>query len=90
MPTDPATWSLSHVQYWLRWAITIFSTASIHIKDWTDINGEKLRDMSHSDFKKKVSVDPGDLFWTHLELLRKCKFVAVVQKNQQKATDLLL
>jgi GA-binding protein transcription factor alpha len=29
-------------------------------------------------------VDPGDLFWTHLELLRKCKFVAVVQKNQQQ------
>jgi hypothetical protein len=37
---------------------------------------------THCSRKAKVAVDPGDLFWTHLELLRKCKFVAVVQKNQ--------
>ena len=28
----------------------------------------------------KVLEDPGDLLWTHLELLRKCKLVAVTQK----------
>ena len=28
----------------------------------------------------KVFEDPGDLLWTHLELLRKCKLVAVTQK----------
>jgi len=81
MPTDPAKWSLIHVQYWLRWAVGIFKAASIEINDWVDIDGIKLRDLSHSEFKKLVTVDPGDLFWTHLELLRKCKFVAVVQKN---------
>ncbi len=37
--------------------------------------------MSHEDFKKKVPIDPNDLMWTHLELLRKCKFVAVVQNK---------
>ena len=31
---------------------------------------------------QKVAYDPGDLMWTHLELLRKCKFVAVVQKTK--------
>ena len=29
-----------------------------------------------------MAYDPGDLMWTHLELLRKCKFVAVVQKTK--------
>lgn len=31
--------------------------------------------MSHSEFIEKIPNDPNDLFWTHLELLRKCKFV---------------
>ena len=31
--------------------------------------------MTHSEFREKIPVDPNDLFWTHLELLRKCKFV---------------
>jgi len=82
MPTDPSDWDETHVQHWLRWALLTFNTASISLKDWVAIDGTKLCDMSHNDFKRKVKVDPGDLFWTHLELLRKCKFVAVVQKNQ--------
>ena len=81
IPTDPAQWNLTHVQHWLRWAVTTFKTASIQLKDWSSITGMQLCDLSHSDFKKKVSVDPGDLFWTHLELLKKCQFVAVVQKG---------
>lgn len=31
----------------------------------------------HTEFQEKVPVDPGDTFWTHLELLRKCKMVAI-------------
>ena len=46
------------------------------------MTGRRLCELTHEEFKGKVGVDPGDLFWTHLELLRKCKFVAVVQKNQ--------
>lgn len=30
-----------------------------------------------TEFQEKVPVDPGDTFWTHLELLRKCKMVAI-------------
>lgn len=87
IPTDPAQWNLTHVQHWLRWAVTTFKTASIQLKDWSNINGMQLCDLSHSDFKKKVSVDPGDLFWTHLELLKKCQFVAVVQKAPTTLTE---
>jgi len=35
--------------------------------------------------KKKVPIDPGDTLWTHLELLRKCKFVAVIQRGTRPA-----
>lgn len=29
------------------------------------------------EFQAKVPLDPGEVFWTHLELLRKCKFVGM-------------
>jgi len=80
IPTDPSKWNVTHVQHWLRWASKTFDSASINLADWAVMDGPKLCDISHADFKKKVPVDPRDLFWTHLELLRKCKFVAVVQK----------
>jgi len=80
IPTDPAQWDESHVLHWLRWALNTFRTASIDPADW-QMNGASLCSITHDQFKAKVSVDPNDLFWTHLELLRKCKFVAVVQKN---------
>jgi GA-binding protein transcription factor alpha len=70
--------------HWLRWAVNTFKSATIDFKDWETVNGKRLCELTHEDFKEKVAVDPGDLFWTHLELLRKCKFVAVVQKNQQQ------
>jgi hypothetical protein len=39
--------------------------SSIDFSDW-DIDGKELCALSHEDFKRKVRVDPGDLFWTHL------------------------
>jgi len=80
IPTDPAQWSHSNVQHWLRWAMKTFSSASIDPADW-NMAGAELCEMTQDQFKLKVQVDPNDLFWTHLELLRKCKFVAVVQKT---------
>lgn len=44
------------------------------MRDW-NINGQDLCKMNVSEFHKRVPNDPGDLFWTHLELLRKCKLV---------------
>lgn len=34
-----------------------------------------------SEFQVKVPHDPDDVFWTHIQLLRKCKFVAIIQKK---------
>ena len=78
IPTNPAEWSSSHVSHWIKWAIKQFGRASISPEDW-NIDGSTLCSLTHEEFKKKVPIDPNDLMWTHVELLRKCKFVAVVQ-----------
>ena len=56
-----------------------FPDTTLHNKIVWDIDGRELCALSHDEFKKKVLQDPGDTLWTHLELLRKCKFVAVLQ-----------
>lgn len=87
IPTDPIMWDRPHVHHWAEWALKEFpeSTFDPSSEDW-DLDGDQLCNLSHEDFKKKVFEDPGDLLWTHLELLRKCKLVAVVQKPAQPPT----
>lgn len=80
IPDTPSDWNKFQVKFWLNWAKRQFSTAEIQPDRW-DITGEELCSMTVNDFKQKCRKDPGDLFWTHLELLRKCKYVAVLQKN---------
>lgn len=82
-PTDPLTWDRLHVAHWLNWATEEFPDSHVRRNDW-DIDGRELCALSHDEFKKKAPVDPNDTLWTHLELLRKCKFVAVIQKTTQK------
>lgn len=73
IPSDPQEWSEAHVKHWLQWAVRQFNLISIKLSDWS-ICGEELCSLSLEEFQKKVPYDPGDVFWTHLELLRKCKF----------------
>ncbi|XP_040582849.1 DNA-binding protein Ets97D [Lepeophtheirus salmonis] len=82
IPMDPLLWTPTHVAHWAKWAKIEFSRASLMLEDW-NITGKRLCSLSHDEFKSKVIVDPNDLLWTHLELLKKCKFVAVVQKNKE-------
>ncbi|XP_011330308.1 DNA-binding protein Ets97D isoform X2 [Ooceraea biroi] len=80
IPTDPKDWSETHVKHWLQWAVRQFSLVSLRLADW-NITGAQLCNLTMDEFHAKVPLDPGDVFWTHFELLRKCKFVAVVQKD---------
>jgi len=83
IPTDPTQWERMHVAHWAKWAKKEFPEASFDpISSEWDVDGQELCSLSNDEFKKKVAYDPGDLMWTHLELLRKCKFVAVVQKTK--------
>nr|CAI5829286.1 unnamed protein product [Callosobruchus analis] len=50
------------------------------------MTGEHLMKLTIEDFKKIVPNDPGDIFWTHLELLRKMKVVATKKQDIPKNT----
>ncbi|XP_011881306.1 PREDICTED: DNA-binding protein Ets97D isoform X2 [Vollenhovia emeryi] len=80
IPNDPRDWSETHVKHWLQWAVRQFNIVSLRLADW-NITGAQLCNLTMEEFHAKVPLDPGDVFWTHFELLRKCKFVAVVQKD---------
>merc|ERR1712223_58326 len=86
-PTDPLTWDRLHVAHWLNWVQEEFPDSQIDRNDW-EIDGRELCALSHDEFKKKVPIDPGDTLWTHLELLRKCKFVAVIQRGTNSSQSL--
>ena len=80
IPDNPEAWNKSHVQFWLNWAAKKFSSSKIYPELW-DMTGAQLSKMTIQEFNKKVPSDPGNLFWTHFELLRKCKYVAVQHKG---------
>uniref|UniRef100_L7M5P0 Putative dna-binding protein n=1 Tax=Rhipicephalus pulchellus TaxID=72859 RepID=L7M5P0_RHIPC len=79
IPADPALWKLEHVQRWFQWASQHFNLQNVNADDW-NLTGKQLCDLTQPEFMRRVSFDPGDTFWTHLELLRKCKIVAVIQQ----------
>ncbi|XP_067936939.1 GA-binding protein alpha chain-like [Watersipora subatra] len=79
IPFDPMDWTQAHVRHWINWAIREFHLTNVNA-DSFDLTGKELCELQHAEFVQKVPHDKGDVFWTHLELLRKCKFVAVVQQ----------
>lgn len=87
IPDDPIEWTTAQVKHWLQYAVRQFNLSHIKLSDWT-ISGVDLCNITLADFQLKVPNDPGDVFWTHLELLRKCKFVAIIQKtNPDEVSD---
>ncbi|KAJ8316578.1 hypothetical protein KUTeg_005868 [Tegillarca granosa] len=68
-----------HVRHWIEWAIKEFQLVGVNPENFR-ITGKQLCELTHPDFVKLIPQDRGDIFWTHLELLRKCKFVAVMQQ----------
>jgi len=71
---DPVDWTEIHVKHWINWAIEEFQLVGVTAPSF-HLTGKELCEMQHSEFVQKVPHDKGDVFWTHLELLRKCKFV---------------
>lgn len=80
IPADPKEWTQTHVKHWLQWAVRQFNLASVRLADW-NITGQQLCNLTLEEFQAKVPLDPGEVFWTHLELLRKCKFVGKFQRG---------
>ncbi|XP_043208898.1 DNA-binding protein Ets97D-like isoform X1 [Amphibalanus amphitrite] len=82
IPTDPLSWSNQHVRHWLGWALEQFPAAAIRRSEFETMAGVDLCGIDKKKFANLVPTDANDLFWTHLELLRKCKFVAIVQREE--------
>ncbi|KAI4454531.1 ets [Holotrichia oblita] len=80
IPSDPEQWDVLHVRHWVQWAVRQFNLPNLRLSDWS-MNGEQLYKLTLPEFQKIVPNDPGDVFWTHLELLRKMKLVAVIRQN---------
>jgi len=59
------------VKVWLSWAVRQFNLTGIKQSEWA-ITGEHLVDMTHEEFQEKYKRDKNGIFWTHLELLRRC------------------
>jgi GA-binding protein transcription factor alpha len=83
---DPVLWSKAHIQHWIRWAINQFNLKGVNPTQWAFVDGPSLCNMTHTEFIQRIPKNPSskdpnhDLFWTHLELLRKCKFVGIESK----------
>lgn len=75
IPDNPAKWTNAHIKIWLEWAINQFSL-ELNENDWK-FGGKELCDLTLEQFQRMVPSDPGNKFWTHLELLRKCQFIAI-------------
>ncbi|KAJ8980386.1 hypothetical protein NQ317_009380 [Molorchus minor] len=83
IPSDPEEWSAVHVRHWVQWAVRQFNLPNIKLSDWS-MSGKELYELTIQDFQKIVPNDPDDVFWTHLELLRKMKVVATKRDESPK------
>uniref|UniRef100_A0A182KEH8 ETS domain-containing protein n=1 Tax=Anopheles christyi TaxID=43041 RepID=A0A182KEH8_9DIPT len=79
IPDDPMEWTVAQVKHWIQWAVRTFNLNGIKLQDWS-ISGKELCELDLDEFKVKAPNDPGGLFWMHLELLRRHKIVATLQK----------
>ena len=68
-------WNEAHVKHWIQWAMKEFSLVGVNPDNFATITGKHLCEMKHEEFVHYIPHDKGDIFWTHLELLRKCRFV---------------
>ncbi|XP_074026819.1 DNA-binding protein Ets97D isoform X2 [Leptinotarsa decemlineata] len=83
IPLDTKEWSTLHVRHWVQWAVRQFNLTKIKLSDWS-MDGKQLNELTIQDFQKIVPNDPGDVFWTHLELLRKMNVVATTKEDHPK------
>lgn len=83
IPEAVSEWSQAHVAHWLEWAIKEFDLRDLNLDTWY-ITGQALCAMTHEEFSRKLPRDPGNVFWTHLQLLKECNFVSVVHKQAEE------
>uniref|UniRef100_A0A2L2YLE2 GA-binding protein alpha chain n=2 Tax=Parasteatoda tepidariorum TaxID=114398 RepID=A0A2L2YLE2_PARTP len=81
---DPSAWTEDHVKLWFDWATSHFKVSKHGMRAWS-LTGKELMTFPMEDFKARLNIDANDMFWTHLELLRKFKIVAVIQNSEDRS-----
>uniref|UniRef100_A0A8C6L277 GA-binding protein alpha chain n=1 Tax=Nothobranchius furzeri TaxID=105023 RepID=A0A8C6L277_NOTFU len=74
IPYDPMLWTADQVIHWAVWVMKEFNIDEMEIGS-IHIPGRELCSFSQEEFLHKVP--NGEILWSHLELLRKCKLMAV-------------
>lgn len=69
-PSDPLLWTADQVIHWAVWVMKEFNIDEMEIGS-IHIPGRELCSFSQEEFLQKVP--NGEILWSHLELLRKCK-----------------
>ncbi|KAB0791441.1 hypothetical protein PPYR_03241 [Photinus pyralis] len=82
IPSDPEEWDAVHVKHWVQWAVRHFNLPNLKLSDWA-MTGKELMELNLAQFQIMVPNDPGDIFWTHLELLRKMKVIATMKVDDE-------
>uniref|UniRef100_A0A8C7ZGD2 GA-binding protein alpha chain n=1 Tax=Oryzias sinensis TaxID=183150 RepID=A0A8C7ZGD2_9TELE len=70
IPYDPVLWTADQVIHWAVWVMKEFNIDEMEIGS-IHIPGQDLCSFSQEEFLQKVP--NGEILWSHLELLRKCK-----------------
>lgn len=68
--SDPVLWSADQVIHWAVWVMKEFNIDEMEIGS-IHIPGRDLCSFNQEEFLQKVP--NGEILWSHLELLRKCK-----------------
>lgn len=68
---DPVQWTADQVIHWAVWVMKEFGIEEMEVGG-IHIPGRQLCAFSQDEFLQRVP--SGEILWSHLELLRKCKF----------------
>lgn len=68
---DPVQWTADQVIHWAVWVMKEFNIEEIEVGG-IHIPGRQLCAFSQEEFLQRVP--NGEILWSHLELLRKCKY----------------
>uniref|UniRef100_A0A8C5GJ60 GA-binding protein alpha chain n=1 Tax=Gouania willdenowi TaxID=441366 RepID=A0A8C5GJ60_GOUWI len=74
IPYDPVLWTADQVIHWAVWVMKEFNIDEMEIGN-IHIPGRDLCAFNQEEFLQKVP--SGEILWSHLELLRKCKLEVV-------------
>ena len=63
-----------------------FNLTNIRLEDW-NITGSELCQLTHKQIREKINSENFETFYTHLEMLRKHRYIAVLDENEREEAN---